>query len=175
MLEVGGGGIVDTQRVVEVARLSEQPALTTAAPGLLDDYLRLPDAWAAPVPMELPLAFRRLLEKLPGEAAPPEGDVLVAVEDVPVGAVHVVRHSHEAARLERMNVRASARRRGVGDAMLTAAVPMAAEAGYSQLVLDVMAEREAAIRWYRRRGFGAIPPYQDYRRPMISLARDLNG
>jgi len=59
--------------------------------------------------------------------------------------------------------------------MLTAAVLMAAEAGYSQLVLDVMAEREAAIRWYRRRGFGGIPPYQDYRRPMISLARDLNG
>jgi len=54
MLEVGGGGIVDTQRVVEVARLSEQPALTTAARGLLDDYLRLPDAWAAPVRWNCP-------------------------------------------------------------------------------------------------------------------------
>jgi len=161
--------------VVRVAKLSAEPALVDQARRLLDDYLRLPDAWPGPVPEELPEPLRAILDAFPGAARPPTGDVLVAIGEHPVGAVHVVRHDPATARLERMFVREDARRCGVGRELLSAAVGAARSLGYHRLVLDVIAERADATNLYLQHGFTTIAAYADYARPMTFLGLDLQA
>jgi GNAT superfamily N-acetyltransferase len=139
---------------------------------LLDEYLRLPDAWDGHPPADLPEPHRSLVARFPGAASPPTGEVLlVETNGAIIGQVLIVRHRPEVARLERMYVIEQARREGVGSLLIEHALQVACSIGYLQVVLDVIAERAGARRLYERFGFSPVEPYADHGRPMVFLGR----
>lgn len=69
----------------------------------------------------------------------------------------------DTAEIKRMYVRASARRSGLGRAMLAALEAAAAEAGYATVVLDTGDRQPEAIALYESAGFARIPSYSIYR------------
>lgn len=76
--------------------------------------------------------------------------------DRPVGSVTCYHHPDQVdgeAHLVALWVSASARGRGVGDALVSALQADARSRGLSRLVLDVAHVNHAAIRLYERRGF----------------------
>lgn len=109
--------------------------------------------------------FVEELSRLPEPAAPPRGDIAVAVENgrraFAVGLL--VPYDDAGAELKRVFVRPAHRRQGVGTALTNALVPVARELGYQSVVLDVMATRREAARLYERAGFVPIAPYREYR------------
>jgi GNAT superfamily N-acetyltransferase len=157
--------------MVEVMRLSSEPCRRDRGAALLEEYFRLPDAWGGRPPAQLPRPHRSLVTGYPGGAVPPDGDVLLAFHcRVVVGQVLIVRHSSEIARLERMYVVERARGHGVGKSLLSYAVELARLLRYDTVVLDVIAERVAALQLYERFGLAPVEPYADYGRPMGFLA-----
>jgi putative acetyltransferase len=98
--------------------------------------------------------------------------VVLAVTDGELIAL-LIGHDQVSARLERIYVLDGKQGRGVGGKLLRRALQRAGSLGYRRVVLDVIAERAAAIRLYERLGFEPITPYTDYGRPMVFLGRDL--
>ena len=150
------------------------PTRRDAGIALPDEYFRLPDAWNGDPPAELPSAHRALIDGFPGDASPPDGDVLLAEIDGAVGAqVLVVRHDSTTARLERMYVIERARRQGAASLLIESALQGAQSLGYARVVLDVIAKRIIARGLFENRGFAPVDPYADYGRPMSYLGRTL--
>lgn len=67
--------------------LSAAPQLLAAVADLVEEYIRLPDAWGdhGGPPDQLPSPFREEIAGLPGRARRPTGDVAVGVDEA--GAV----------------------------------------------------------------------------------------
>lgn len=63
-------------------------------------------------------------------------------------------HATEDCELEDLYVRADARRRGLGDALVAAALDRARERGCARVQLDVNEANPAALALYERHGFG---------------------
>lgn len=96
----------------------------------------------------------------------PTGRLLAAVTesgDV-MGCVAYCRHSPSRCEMKRLYVLPAYRKEGVGQALLTEIVNLAAADGYEEMVLDTLLPMESAIRLYRRNGFTEIPAY--YENPM---------
>ena len=96
----------------------------------------------------------------------PTGRLLAAVTesgDV-MGCVAYCRHSPFRCEMKRLYVLPAYRKEGVGQALLTEIVNLAAADGYEEMVLDTLLPMESAIRLYRRNGFTEIPAY--YENPM---------
>ncbi len=106
--------------------------------------------WLASEP---PVDEREVRARWKSLLATGEGTLLLAEEDAggpPLGiAAMVGRASPELGML----VGASARRRGVGDALLRASVDWARGVGARQVVLHVFPHNQAAIALYRKQGF----------------------
>ena len=66
--------------------------------------------------------------------------------------------------MKRLYVLPAYRKDGVGQALLTEIVNLAAADGYKEMVLDTLLPMESAIRLYRRNGFEEISAY--YENPM---------
>lgn len=66
--------------------------------------------------------------------------------------------------MKRLYVLPDYRKDGVGQALLTEIVNLAAADGYEEMVLDTLLPMESAIRLYRRNGFEEISAY--YENPM---------
>ena len=82
--------------------------------------------------------------------------ILVAVgsDDVPVAKVHVkLDRDQEAAMVESAAVTPALQRRGLGTAMIRAAEELAAEQGFSKVVLGVEDSNPDARRLYERLGY----------------------
>lgn len=158
-----------------VLRLSENLALRSTGCALVEDYLRLADAWGGDTPAVLPAAHQAIVDGYPGDASPPGGDALIAATaDAVLGQVLVVPHAVDVAKIERLYVVESARHRGMGTVLLSNALDLANSLGYRSVVLDVIPERRGAISLYERFGFTPIAPYADYGRPMVFLGRPLS-
>ncbi|WP_302770891.1 GNAT family N-acetyltransferase [Anaerotignum lactatifermentans] len=96
----------------------------------------------------------------------PTGRLLAAVTesgDV-MGCVAYYRHSPSRCEMKRLYVVPTYRKEGVGQALLTEIINLAAADGYTEMVLDTLLPMESAIRLYRRNGFTEIPAY--YENPM---------
>ncbi|MDQ3146021.1 MAG: GNAT family N-acetyltransferase [Actinomycetota bacterium] len=118
--------MVEHVPVMRVRRLSEVPSLRPDGVALVDGYLRLADAWGGEVPDVLPPVLQRVVAGFPGDALPPEGEVLVAeVDGAPVGQVLLVPHSPGVGRLERMYIVEPRRRQGLGQLLLEEALAVA--------------------------------------------------
>ncbi|MCI7657621.1 GNAT family N-acetyltransferase [Anaerotignum sp.] len=107
----------------------------------------------------------------------PTGRLLAAVADDGdiVGCVAYCRHTSSRCEMKRLYVVPAYRKEGVGQALLTEIVNLAAADGYEEMVLDTLLPMESAIRLYRRNDFVEIPAY--YENPMddvLYFRRTLN-
>ena len=130
--------------------------------------LRVEEANAADA--ELVDAFTRLIPQVSTSARPPTVDELETIVSSPVTRLLLARDDEGAivgtltlvtfriptgvgAWIEDVVVDERARRRGVGEALMAAAIRLADESGARHVNLTSRPEREAANRLYRRLGF----------------------
>jgi len=75
-----------------------------------------------------------------GTAAPPEV----------VGMIGVQAHEAECGEIRRLRVRSDHRRKGIGSALVEAALRFCQEKGYLKIQLDTFVDRDAAIRLFEK-------------------------
>lgn len=115
------------------------------------------------------LSFQNLeteLADLTAKYGFPQGRLLAAVTDdgTVMGCVAYCRHSAKRCEMKRLYVLPAYRKDGIGQALLTEILHLAAADGYEEMVLDTLLPMESAIRLYRRNGFAEMPAY--YENPM---------
>lgn len=128
----------------------------------LADVCALFEEYAASLSFDLGFqGFEAELASLPGEYAPPDGRLLLALAGgEPVGCVALRRHGAETAELKRLYVRPAGRGGGAGRTLTAAALDAARAAGYARVVLDTVPGMEAAQALYRTLGFTETEPYR---------------
>ena len=136
-------------------------------------------AYAAMLPVDLaPQGFRQELDSLPGLYGPPEGELLLAKRgDHVLGCIGLrPLEPPRIAEIKRLFVRPQARRTGVGQALVAAAIAAAQRLGYGEIKLDTLAQMKSAIALYKGNGFVPIPPYGSHPYPgLICLGKTLAG
>jgi putative acetyltransferase len=104
--------------------------------------------------------FSSELATLPGQYAPPSGDLLIAnVNGEAAGCVALRALDQSTLEMKRLYVRPSARGTGLGKLLVEAAISIARQNGYVELRLDTLATMVSAQRLYGALGFVEIPPY----------------
>ena len=147
-------------------------------PAQIDEAGTLFLAYAAELNVDLRFQdFSAELENLPGKYAPPDGALLLAVEnEQSVGCVALRRLSLADAEMKRLYVRPSYRTSGVGRLLAQRAVERAGEMGYRRVLLDTLDRMHAAQALYRSLGFANIDAYCDNPiRGATYLAKDLRA
>jgi len=104
-----------------------------------------------------------VLERLESVARDPDSCALVAVVDDEVAGMAVLTAAAYAPLFEQravhahyLHVRAGFRRRGVGKALLTAAVSFADDVGAEHVIASVLPQMRDTQRFYARLGFGPV-------------------
>ncbi len=104
--------------------------------------------------------FSSELAGLPGQYAPPSGDLLFAkVNGEAAGCVALRALDQSILEMKRLYVRPSARGTGLGKLLVEAAISIARQNGYAELRLDTLASMASAQKLYGALGFVEIPPY----------------
>jgi ribosomal protein S18 acetylase RimI-like enzyme len=108
--------------------------------------------------------FEAELAALPGEYAPPQGSLLLALVDGEVAGCGAMRPLPEsdyanACEMKRLYVRLAYRKFGLGRLLAQALLDRGLQAGYSAMLLDTLDDMEAARGLYASLGFEEIPPY----------------
>lgn len=136
-------------------------------------------AYAKSLPIDLaPQGFSQELASLPGVYAPPGGELLLAKRgDHVLGCIALKPlDPPRIAEIKRLFVRPQARGKGVGKALIQAAIATAKRAGYDEIKLDTLPEMEGAIALYKASGFVPIPPYGSHPYPgLVTLGRSLQA
>ena len=105
--------------------------------------------------------FESELATLPGEYAPPGGQLLLARENEQLaGCVGVRPFAPGTCEMKRLYVRPAFRKCGLGRALAVAAVEAGRRIGYARMCLDTVPWMTEAIALYRSLGFVTIPPYR---------------
>jgi GNAT superfamily N-acetyltransferase len=121
------------------------------------------EAYAASLPVDLAYQeFGTELAELPGQYAPPRGELLLARDPAgaTLGCVALRPIAIEGCcEMKRLFLRPTARRLGVGRALAEAIVKEARRIGYRELRLDTLPTMAAALSLYAQMGFERIPPY----------------
>ena len=83
---------------------------------------------------------------------PPGNHFWVAENDAGevVGMIGVQAHEEDCGEIRRLRVRSDHRRRGIGSALVEAALGFCQEKGYLKIQLDTFVDREAAIRLFEK-------------------------
>ncbi|MFL5336247.1 MAG: GNAT family N-acetyltransferase [Geminicoccaceae bacterium] len=121
--------------------------------------------YAASLPIDLCFQnFDEELAALPGEYAPPRGQLLLAYVDGELAGCGALRAFNDAdyanaCEMKRLYVRPAFRRFGVGRVVAEALLDEARRSGYSAMLLDTLDDMEAARELYATLGFEEIPPY----------------
>jgi ribosomal protein S18 acetylase RimI-like enzyme len=112
-------------------------------------------------PGDLPAVLRAECEH-PGHYYRPPGALLVAYQDgEPAGCVGVISGPEPGtAEIKRLYVRPAYRGRGFARALMEQAHSHAAGRGYDRALLDVLAARRVAIKFYRRLGYRECGAYR---------------
>ncbi len=113
--------------------------------------------------------FDAELGALPGEYAPPRGQLLLARVDGAVAGCCALRPLDNAdypnaGEMKRLYVRKAFRGFGLGRQLAEAMLDAARQAGYACVLLDTLDDMEAARALYTDLGFEDIPPY--YHNPL---------
>lgn len=125
-------------------------------------------AYAASLPVDLaPQGFSQELEALPGIYGPPAGELLLAKRgDHVLGCIALkALEPPRVAEIKRLFVRTQARKAGVGQALVAAAIACARQLGYGEIKLDTLAGMDGAIALYKRNGFVPVPAYGSHPYP----------
>ena len=105
--------------------------------------------------------FARELETLPGDYAPPNGELFLALSgDEVLGCIGLRALADGRCEMKRLFVRPAGRGRGVGRALATAAIARARACGYSRMLLDTLPTQAAAQSMYEALGFVDVAPYR---------------
>jgi ribosomal protein S18 acetylase RimI-like enzyme len=105
--------------------------------------------------------FEREYAELPGEYAPPRGELLLAHwEGATAGCVALRPLEGDLCEMKRLYLRDEFRGRGVGRALADAIVAAARARRYTRMRLDSLPGMAAAITLYRAMGFREIEPYR---------------
>ena len=108
--------------------------------------------------------FEDELASLPGEYAPPSGQLVLAYVDGALAGCGGLRslpdvdHAN-ACEMKRLYVRPAFRRFGLGRALAEALLDEARRAGYSVMLLDTLDDMESARELYATLGFEETAPY----------------
>lgn len=108
--------------------------------------------------------FEAELANLPGDYAPPSGQLLLALVDGDVAGCGALRPLHDAdypnaCEMKRLFVRPAFRRFGLGRLLAMQLLDDARRAGYSNMLLDTLDDMESARELYATLGFEEVPPY----------------
>ena len=108
--------------------------------------------------------FEAELAGLPGDYAPPAGQLVLAFVDDELAGCGAMRPLPEsdyanACEMKRLYVRPAFRRFGLGRVLAQALLDEAQREGYSAILLDTLDDMEAARGLYSSLGFEEVPPY----------------
>lgn len=104
--------------------------------------------------------FADELHTLPGKYAPPDGALLLAIEQTQaIGCVAMRRFSVTDAEMKRLFVRPHARHFGAGRQLAVEIIERARAAGYRRIVLDTLDTMSTARALYESLGFVATDAY----------------
>jgi ribosomal protein S18 acetylase RimI-like enzyme len=107
-------------------------------------------------------SFDKELARLPGDYAPPEGRLLLAIfEGQTAGCVALHKIENDVCEMKRLYVRPQFRGKGLGKALAERIIHEASEIGYKKLRLDTVEPvMRVAVAMYRQLGFQEIEPYR---------------
>jgi len=107
--------------------------------------------------------FDRELANLPGDYAPPDGRLLLAIEeDLLAGCIAMRKLEPGVCEMKRLFLRPAYRGRGLGRVLVESIIDEARKLGYTHMRLDTLPGRmDQAISLYRSIGFVEIAPYYE--------------
>ncbi len=149
---------VGPRPALEVQVAESGPAFADFRELLAEYFAHLELTWPYPDPAR----WRRELNSLPGNFAPPSGRMLVAyVEAEPAGVVALVDLGDGSCEVKRLYVRPSHRRQGVSRALMERLLAEAHEAGYARMCLGTAPSFAEAIALYESLGFRPITRFRE--------------
>jgi len=105
--------------------------------------------------------FKRELAGLPGDYAPPEGRLLMAMDGaVAAGCVALRKIDGAVCEMKRLYLRPAFRGQGLGKALVEAILAEGRAAGYQRMRLDTLPEMKQAIAMYQSLGFRPVEAYR---------------
>ena len=132
-----------------------------AGPEDLADIREMLQEYAAWLAIDLSFQdFTRELRDLPGEYAPPGGDLYIArLDDAVVGTVAFRECGNGRAEMKRLYVPNAARGSGVGHLLVETVLAAARARGHHTMVLDTLPVMHSAQRMYEGLGVRDVAPY----------------